>query len=156
MWHNHRYFYWGTISSDCQPRLNSASSTGKTWLYPARCHPSISRPHGIIIIIIIIIISFVFSSRFRCYLHMLQNIKIILLHWNIQFAHRNIPCGFLTKQSSFLVLISLCTNTFFSSGQIFNTDVSIGPFLFWIVWYLAYRLYNLGTGITGTIFVRKQ
>ena len=47
----------------------------------------------IINIIVIIIILFVFSSPFRCYLQMLQNIEIILLHWNIAFAHRNIHYG---------------------------------------------------------------
>ena len=31
---------------------------------------------------------------FKCYLHMLQNKKIILLHWNREFAHRSIPCSF--------------------------------------------------------------
>ena len=48
----------------------------------------------VIIIIVIIIIIFVFSSPFRCYLHMLQNVKTILLHWNIEFARRSIPCSF--------------------------------------------------------------
>ena len=47
-----------------------------------------------IIIIIIIIIIFVFSSSFRCYLHMLQNIKITLLLKH-RIAHRSIPWSFL-------------------------------------------------------------
>ena len=46
------------------------------------------------IVIVIIITIFVFSSPFRCYLHMLQSVKTILLHWNIEFAYRSIPCSF--------------------------------------------------------------
>ena len=46
------------------------------------------------IIIVIIFIIFAFSSPFRYYLHMLQNVKTILLHWNIEFAYRSIPCSF--------------------------------------------------------------
>ena len=48
----------------------------------------------IIVIVVIIIMIFVFSLPFRCYLHILQNVKTILLHWNIEFAHRSIPCSF--------------------------------------------------------------
>ena len=48
------------------------------------------------IFVTIIIIIFVFSLTFRCYLHILQNATTILLHWNIEFAYRSIPCCFLS------------------------------------------------------------
>ena len=82
--------------------------------------------YGLSIILLLLSSFFVFSSPFRCYLHMLQNIKIILLHWNIEFAHReclslwNMNSGYLNKVAFWsLYLYVQIPNSFSSSRQIF-------------------------------------
>ena len=76
--HNHRYIYWDTILDDCQPRLKSASSAHKTWLYLNECHPSVSWSQ-IFFSLLLLLLLLLLLCRFVAFAQVVVNAEIFLL-----------------------------------------------------------------------------